>query len=71
MSDAFLLSARKLPRIPMFFPLSNGVPRDDDWRVIGGIVYVIKQSLTGILVPLAFWCILIYKIMAINKYRFE
>jgi transposase len=27
------------------FPLSHGVPRVDDWRVMSGIVYVIRNGL--------------------------
>lgn len=45
MSDLFLLSERQMARISPFFPLSHGVPRVDDRRVINGIVYVIKHRL--------------------------
>ena len=45
MSDLFLLSERQLARISPFFPLSHGVPRVDDRRVISGIIYVIKHGL--------------------------
>lgn len=45
MSDLFLLSERQMARISPFFPLSHGVPRVDDRRVISGIIYVIKHGL--------------------------
>jgi transposase len=45
MSDMFLLSERQMVRISPFFPLSHGVPRVDDRRVISGIIYVIKHGL--------------------------
>src|SRR6516164_11605312 len=41
----FLLSERQIARISPFFPLSHGVPRVDDRRVVSGIVYVIKNGL--------------------------
>jgi putative transposase len=45
MSDLFLLSRSQLNRIKVYFPLSHGVPRVDDLRVISGIIYVIKHGL--------------------------
>ena len=45
MSDLFWLSARQLRRIEPFFPLSHGVPRVDDRRVISGIIFVIRNGL--------------------------
>jgi transposase len=45
MSDVFLLSERQMARISPFFPLSHGVPRVDDRRVISGIIYVIRHGL--------------------------
>jgi len=45
MSDLFLLSTAQMQRIAPFFPLSHGVPRVDDRRVISGIVYVIRHGL--------------------------
>ncbi len=41
MSDLFLLSPAQMARIEPFFPLSHGVPRVDDRRVISGIIYVL------------------------------
>jgi len=45
MADLFLLSARQMGRISPHFPLSHGVPRVDDRRVVSGIVYVIRNGL--------------------------
>jgi transposase len=45
MSVPFLLSASQMRRIRPHFPLSHGIPRVDDRRVISGIVFVIKGGL--------------------------
>ena len=45
MSMPFLLSERQMVRIAPHFPLSHGVPRVDDRRVVSGIVYVISNGL--------------------------
>ena len=45
MSDLFLLSEVQMRRITGFFPLSHGVARVDDRRVISGIVFVIRNGL--------------------------
>ncbi len=45
MSDLFLLSRAQMSKIEPFFPLSHGVPRVDDRRVVSGIVYVLKHGL--------------------------
>ena len=45
MSDLFWLSERQLAKIEPHFPLSHGVPRVDDRRVISGIVHVIRNGL--------------------------
>jgi transposase len=45
MSDLFLLSEGQMARISPFFPLSHGVPRCDDRRVVSGIIYVIRNGL--------------------------
>ena len=36
MSDLFMLSEKQFNRIKPYFPLSHGVPRVDDLRVITG-----------------------------------
>lgn len=45
MGDLFLLSEHQMARISPHFPLSHGVPRVDDRRVVSGIVYVIRNGL--------------------------
>lgn len=45
MDVPFLLSEAQMHRIEPFFPLSHGIPRVDDRRIISGIVYVIKHGL--------------------------
>jgi transposase len=45
MSVPFLLSPAQMRRIRPHFPLSHGIPRVDDRRVISGIVFVIKGGL--------------------------
>jgi len=45
MSDLFWLSKTQMRRIEPYFPLSHGIPRVDDLRVISGIIYVIKRGL--------------------------
>jgi putative transposase len=45
MDDLFLLSEAQMRRIERFFPLSHGIPKIDDRRIISGIVFVIKNGL--------------------------
>ncbi len=45
MTEMFLLSDAQMARISPFFPLSHGVPRVDDRRVISGIIFVIRNGL--------------------------
>jgi transposase len=45
MSDLFMLSEKQFNRIKPYFPLSHGVARVDDLRVLSGIIYVIKNGL--------------------------
>ncbi len=45
MGDLILLSEAQMHRIEPYFPLSHGVPRVDDRRVISGIVFVIRNGL--------------------------
>ena len=45
MSDVFLLSRQQLNRIKPYFPVSHGIPRVDDLRVVSGIIYVIRYGL--------------------------
>ena len=45
MSDLIWLSDAQMSRIAAYFPLSHGVPRVDDRRVVSGIVFVIRNGL--------------------------
>jgi transposase len=45
MDVPFLLSEAQMRQIEPFFPLSHGVPRVDDRRIVSGIIYVIKHGL--------------------------
>ena len=45
MGDLILLSEVQMRQIEPYFPLSHGVPRVDDRRVISGIVFVIRNGL--------------------------
>lgn len=45
MPKLYLLSDLQFERIKPYFPLSHGVARVDDRRVISGIIYVIKHGL--------------------------
>jgi putative transposase len=45
MSDLFWLSKPQLAKIEQYFPLSHGVPRVDDLRVVSGIIFVIRNGL--------------------------
>lgn len=45
MSRLFYLSEKQIEKIRPYFPLSHGIPRVDDRRVISGIIYVIRNGL--------------------------
>ena len=45
MDVPLLLSKAQMRRIEPFFPLSHGIPRVDDRRIVSGIIYVIKHGL--------------------------
>ena len=45
MSDLYWLSRAQMRRIEPYFPLSHGVPRVDDRRVLSGMVFVIRNGL--------------------------
>jgi transposase len=44
MADLLLLSEAQMRRIEPYFPLSHGIARVDDRRVISGIVFVIRNG---------------------------
>ena len=54
MDDLFLLSKAQMRRIAPFFPLSHGVPRVDDRRVVSGIIFVIRNGLRWRDAPVAY-----------------
>ncbi len=45
MADQFCLTKAQIERIALYFLLSHGVPRDDDQRVVSGILPVIRNGL--------------------------
>ena len=45
MGDLIWLSETQMRRIAPNFPLSHGVPRVDDRRIISGIIFVIRNGL--------------------------
>jgi hypothetical protein len=47
MSDLFLLSEAQMRRIEGFFPLSHGIARVDDRRIVSAIVFVIALRSTS------------------------
>mgnify|MGYP001807034445 FL=1 len=44
-TPSFLLSSAQMRRLSPHFPLSHGIPRVDDRRVLSGIIYVIRNGL--------------------------
>jgi putative transposase len=44
-SDLWLLSEAQMRRIDPCFPLSHGIPRVDDRRIVSGIIFVIRNGL--------------------------
>ena len=45
MSDLIWLSQAQMRRIEPYFPLSHGILRVDDRRIISGIIFVIRNGL--------------------------
>ena len=45
LSDLWLLSEAQMRRIEPYFPLSHGIPRVDDRRIVSGIIFVIRNGL--------------------------
>ena len=54
MSDLIWLSEAQMQWIEPYFPLSYGVPRVDDWRIISGIIFVIRNGLRWCDAPAAY-----------------
>ena|SRR6516162_5432527 len=45
MADLFLLTEAQMRWIEVYFPLSHGIARVDDRRIVSAIVFVIKNGL--------------------------
>ena len=45
MSDLIWLSDVQMQEIAPYFPLSHGIPRVDDRRIVSGIIFVIRNGL--------------------------
>lgn len=45
MSAMIWLSEKQMEQISPYFPLSHGVPRVDDRRIVSGIIFVLKNGL--------------------------
>jgi len=45
MSDLYWLTDEQMARLKPFFPLSHGVPRVDDRRVLSGIIFINRNGL--------------------------
>jgi transposase len=45
MADLFWLTDAQMERLRPFFPLSHGVPRVDDKRVLSGIIFINRNGL--------------------------
>jgi putative transposase len=45
MSNLFWLSEAQMRQIEPYFPLSHGVSRVDDRRIVSGIIFVIRNDL--------------------------
>ena len=54
MADLFWLTRAQVRRIAPYFPLSHGVPRVDDQRVVSGILHVIRNGLRWCDAPAAY-----------------
>ncbi|MFV0645100.1 MAG: transposase, partial [Sphingomonadaceae bacterium] len=45
MDDLFWLTEAQMERFKPFFPLSHGVPRVDDRKVLSGIIFINRNGL--------------------------
>jgi hypothetical protein len=45
LSEIWMLSEAQTRRIEPYFPLSHGIPRVDDHRIVSGIIFVIGNGL--------------------------
>jgi transposase len=51
MSDLYWLTDEQMARLKPFFPLSRGVPRVDDKRVLSGIIFINRNGLRWLDAP--------------------
>ena len=47
MTELWLLSSDQMSQIASFFPKPHGVAREDDRRVVSGIIYVLSMGCNG------------------------
>jgi transposase len=47
MAELWLLNGAQMRRIAPDFPLSQGIPRVDDRRIVSGIIFVVRNGLRG------------------------
>jgi len=45
LTEVWMLSEAQMRRIEPCFPLSHGIPRVDDRRIVSGIIFVIRNGL--------------------------
>ncbi len=45
MTEVWMLSEAQMRRIEPYFPLSHGIPRVDDRRIVSGIIFVTRNGL--------------------------
>jgi putative transposase len=45
LTEVWMLSEAQMRRIEPYFPLSHGIPRVDDRRIVSGIIFVIRNGL--------------------------
>ena len=45
MSDLIWLSEEQMRRMESYFPLSHGLLRVNDWRIVSGIIFMITSEL--------------------------
>lgn len=45
LSEVWLLIKAQMRRIPLYFPLAQGIPWVDDLRIINGVIFVVRNGL--------------------------
>jgi putative transposase len=54
LSEVWMLSEAQMRRIEPYFPLSHGIPRVDDRRIVSGIIFVIRNGLRWRVAPVGY-----------------